>query len=114
MENGYQDDELKIRVAMSRDSVLIKYLDKAICHDVTARNTTTMLQLLPTEIALHIASYLPLQSLCQVSLVCTEWHSLIADNQRTVYRNAAILHRFVHDDDLGADGRHRDWMQFCL
>lgn len=80
-----------------------------------------MLRLLPIEIALHIVSYLPLQSLYQVSLVSTEWHSLIADNEQTIYRNAAILHRFAHDDDAadleaGSSSQihNRDWTQFCL
>ncbi|OAX37699.1 hypothetical protein K503DRAFT_719361 [Rhizopogon vinicolor AM-OR11-026] len=75
-----------------------------------------MLHLLPTEIALQIASYIPLQSLYQVSLVSREWHSLIADNSRTVYRNAAILHHFVLHADLQAESscrEQRDWTQLC-
>ncbi|KAG0706677.1 hypothetical protein DFH29DRAFT_137501 [Suillus ampliporus] len=79
-----------------------------------------MLHELPTEIALYITSYLPLQSLRNVSLVCREWHSLIADNVQAVYRNAAILHRFVFHTDIKAesydqkpDTKNRDWAQFC-
>ncbi|KAG2116175.1 hypothetical protein DEU56DRAFT_173770 [Suillus clintonianus] len=79
-----------------------------------------MLHELPTEIALYIASYLPLQSLRNVSLVSREWHGLITDNVQAVYRNAAILHRFVLLVDLQADSsgqkpdrKKRDWSQFC-
>jgi hypothetical protein len=79
-----------------------------------------MLHLLPTETALHIASYLPLQSLHRVLLVSKEWHSLIVLNDQTVYRNAAILHRFVLQADLEAgtsshmpDRQQIDWTQFC-
>ncbi|OJA19664.1 hypothetical protein AZE42_02828, partial [Rhizopogon vesiculosus] len=79
-----------------------------------------MLHLLLTEMAIHIASYLPLQSLYQASLVSREWHSLIADNEQTLYRNAAILHRFVLHADLEAESssqtsdKKRDWKQLCL
>ncbi|OAX35083.1 hypothetical protein K503DRAFT_773852 [Rhizopogon vinicolor AM-OR11-026] len=78
-----------------------------------------MLHLLLTEIAIHVASYLPLQSLHQASLVSREWHSLIADNEQTLYRNAAILHRFVLHADLEAESssqtsdKKRDWKQLC-
>ncbi|KAG1726149.1 hypothetical protein EDB19DRAFT_1753265 [Suillus lakei] len=79
-----------------------------------------MLHDLPAEIALYIASYLPLQSLRNVSLVSREWHGLITDNIQAVYRNAAILHRFVLPADLQADSsgqkpdkKRTDWSQFC-
>jgi hypothetical protein len=76
-----------------------------------------MLHQLPTEIALHIASHLPLQSLYRVSLVSRDWNSLVANNEQTVYRNAAILHRFVVLTDLEAqipDRKQIDWAEFCL
>ncbi|OAX35084.1 hypothetical protein K503DRAFT_773853 [Rhizopogon vinicolor AM-OR11-026] len=78
-----------------------------------------MLHLLPTEIAIEIASYLPLQSLHQASLVSKKWHGLIADNEQTIYHNAAILHRFLPHVDLEAEpssqisDRKRDWKQLC-
>jgi hypothetical protein len=79
-----------------------------------------MLHLLPAEIAIEIASYLPLQSLHQAALVSREWHGLIADNEQTIYRNAAILHRFLLHVDLEAESssqtpdKRRDWKQLCL
>ncbi|KAG1842276.1 hypothetical protein DFJ58DRAFT_666062 [Suillus subalutaceus] len=79
-----------------------------------------MLHELPTEIALYIASYLTLQSLRNVSLVSRKWHSIITDNAQAVYRNAAILHRFILYADLQADSsgqtsdtKQIDWSQFC-
>ncbi|KAG1742642.1 uncharacterized protein EDB91DRAFT_1127241 [Suillus paluster] len=79
-----------------------------------------MLHELPTEIALYIASYLPLQSLRSVLLVSSKWHSLIADNVQAVYRNAAILHCFILPADLQAESfdqksnsKNRDWTKFC-
>ncbi|KAG2144676.1 uncharacterized protein EDB93DRAFT_1152673 [Suillus bovinus] len=79
-----------------------------------------MLHELPTEIALYIASYLPLQSLRNLSLVSRAWHGLITDNLQAVYRKAAILHRFVLHADLQADSSGQkpdtkkiDWLQLC-
>lgn len=80
-----------------------------------------MLHELPTEIALYIASYLPLQSLRNISLVSRAWHGLITGNVQAVYRKAAILHRFVLHTDLQADSsgqkpdtKKTDWFQLCL
>ena len=74
-----------------------------------------MLHLLPTETVIHIVSHLPLQSLHQVLLVSREWHGLLIENAQTVYRNAAILRRFVFPADLEAESSYnRDWIQFCL
>ncbi|KAG2364836.1 hypothetical protein BDR07DRAFT_1482157 [Suillus spraguei] len=79
-----------------------------------------MLHELPTEIALYIASYLSIQSLRNLSLVSIKWNSLITDNAQTVYRNAAISHRFVLHADLQADSSDRnpdtkktDWLKLC-
>lgn len=79
-----------------------------------------MLHELPTEIALYIASYLPLQSLRNISLVSRAWHGLITANVQAVYRKAAILHRFVPHTDLQADSSGQkpdtkkiDWFQLC-
>ena len=74
-----------------------------------------MLHLLPTDIVIDIVSHFPLQSLHQVLLVSREWHGLLVENAQTVYRNAAILHRFVFPADLEAESFYnRDWIQFCL
>lgn len=78
-----------------------------------------MLHLLPAAVATHIASYLPIQSLHHVLLVSREWHDLLADHEQGVYRNAAILHRFVLHADLEAESssqkpNNRDWKQFCV
>ncbi|KAG1750293.1 hypothetical protein EDD22DRAFT_916567 [Suillus occidentalis] len=79
-----------------------------------------MLHELPTEIALYIASYLPIQCLRNISLVSRAWHSLITHNVQAVYHNTAILHNFVHHADLQADSsgqspdtKNIDWLKLC-
>ena len=74
-----------------------------------------MLHLFPAEIALHMISYLPLQSLCSTALTSREWNALITTNEPTVYRNAAILHRFIDENQLttGADSIITDWKAYC-
>ncbi|KIJ13815.1 hypothetical protein PAXINDRAFT_80194 [Paxillus involutus ATCC 200175] len=79
-----------------------------------------MLQLLPPEIALDTLSYLPLQSLYSSALVSRNWNALIAINEATVYRNAALLHRFVPEGDLRADSvspnpkfTRINWKSYC-
>jgi hypothetical protein len=80
-----------------------------------------MLHELPTEIALYIASYLPIQCLRNISLVSKAWHSLITHNVQAVYHNTAILHNFVLRADLQADSSGQspdtkkiDWLKLCL
>ncbi|KIK94387.1 hypothetical protein PAXRUDRAFT_828041 [Paxillus rubicundulus Ve08.2h10] len=79
-----------------------------------------MLQLLPPEIALDTISYLLLPSLYSTALVSSNWNALIAINEATVYRNAALLHRFVTEGDLHADStslnpkfRRINWKAYC-
>ncbi|KAG6330160.1 hypothetical protein ID866_8928, partial [Astraeus odoratus] len=76
-----------------------------------------MLHLLPAEIAVQTVAYLPLQSLHNVSLVSHGWHDLIIVNENTVYRNAAILHRFARGAQLlpcsDQDFPVADWKSFC-
>ena len=74
-----------------------------------------MLHQFPAEIALKTISNLPLHSLYSTSLVSREWNALIATNEHTVYRNAAILHRFIDKDQLisGADSIITDWKAYC-
>lgn len=73
-----------------------------------------MLHQLPTEIALHTVSYLPLHSLYSITLVSRDWNALIAINEPTVYRNIAILHRFIDEDQLRAGSIPIDWKAYCL
>lgn len=72
-----------------------------------------MLHLLPAEIALQTISYLPLHSLYSITLVSRDWNALIAINEPNVYRNAAILHRFVEEDPFGAGSIPVDWKAYC-
>lgn len=77
-----------------------------------------MLHSLPVEIALQVVSYLPIQTLHRIAQVSRAWHDLIAVNECTVYRNAAILHRLVQDencDDSTSQASHQatNWKSFC-
>ncbi|KAF9237080.1 hypothetical protein BU15DRAFT_12876, partial [Melanogaster broomeanus] len=79
-----------------------------------------MLHLLPAEIAVDIISSLPLPSLYSSTLVSRYWNALITINEVTVYRNAALLHRFVAEDELQADSSswnpkftHINWKSYC-
>lgn len=72
-----------------------------------------MLHQLPAEIALHTISYLPLYSLYSTTLVSRDWNALIATNEPTVYRNAAILHRFMDEDQLRAGSIPDNWKAYC-
>ncbi|KAI6124251.1 hypothetical protein EDD17DRAFT_907624 [Pisolithus thermaeus] len=77
-----------------------------------------MLHLLPVEIALQVVSYLPIQTLHQLVQVSRAWHDLIAVNESTVYRNAAILHRLVQDENCDnlvsqASRLEINWKSFC-
>ncbi|KAF9225167.1 hypothetical protein BS17DRAFT_730398 [Gyrodon lividus] len=79
-----------------------------------------MLHHLPAEIALDIASYLPLQSLYSSVLVSRHWNSLIAINETTVYKNAALLHQFIAEGELQADSvssnpqlTRINWKSYC-
>ncbi|KIJ66601.1 hypothetical protein HYDPIDRAFT_166773 [Hydnomerulius pinastri MD-312] len=79
-----------------------------------------MLHLLPAEIALDAISYLPLQSLHNCASVSRDWNALITINETTVYRNAALLHRFVFEDKLETDSTSQnpnitgiDWKSYC-
>lgn len=73
-----------------------------------------MLYQFPAEIALQTISYLPLHSLHSITLVSRDWNALIAINEPTVYRNAAILHRFIDEDQFGAGSIPIDWKAYCL
>ncbi|KAF8131488.1 hypothetical protein EV363DRAFT_1165258 [Boletus edulis] len=72
-----------------------------------------MLHQLCAEIALHTISYLPLYSLYSAALVSRDWNALIAVNETTVYRNAAILHRFIVEDQLHAGSIPDSWKAYC-
>ncbi|KAH7926821.1 hypothetical protein BV22DRAFT_1062053 [Leucogyrophana mollusca] len=77
---------------------------------------SAMLHQFPTEVALQTASYLPLYSLCNVALVCRQWNELITTNEPSVYRNAALLHRFLAPAELASQKpklKGHEWRLFC-
>jgi len=64
----------------------------------------------PSEIVLHIFSYLPVCSLAQLHVVSRAWNAFLLQYQTTIYRNAAFLHGFIDDDSapfLSAEIRKR-------
>jgi len=77
-----------------------------------------MLHLLPAEVALKAMEYLPIQSLHTISQVSHAWHDLIAMNESAVYRNAAIYHLFVTEEEIRLKSPSKilgdkDWKSFC-
>ncbi|KAH7911613.1 hypothetical protein BJ138DRAFT_1125884 [Hygrophoropsis aurantiaca] len=79
-----------------------------------------MLHRLPTEIALHITSYLPLYSLYNILLVSHQWKDILIANESSVYRNAALLHQFVAPANIEMELaiQHpqldpHEWRKFC-
>ena len=77
-----------------------------------------MLHLLPAEVALKAMEYFPIQSLHAISQVSHAWHDLFAMNESAVYRNAAIYHLFVSEEDIRVKPASqilgdKDWKSFC-
>lgn len=79
---------------------------------------------LPLELLLAILQYLPLQSLRAMMLISREWRNLFTTNEQLIFRNAAILHRFVSHQTVSlADAKAAsspallnnvdDWYTFC-
>ena len=61
---------------------------------VFQRNDRNMLNL-PTELALNILSYLPVNSLSRLRSVCKSWNEFCILHENTIYRNAASLHTYI-------------------
>ena len=77
-----------------------------------------MLHLLPAEVALQALEYLPIQSLHAAARVSHSWHDLLSTNENAVYRNAAIYHLFVSQQDIQLKSASQilegqDWKSFC-
>ncbi|KAI6102623.1 hypothetical protein EDD17DRAFT_695695 [Pisolithus thermaeus] len=77
-----------------------------------------MLHLLPVEVALQVVSYLPIQTLHRIVQVSRAWFDLIDANESTVYRNAAVLHCLVRDENCDnlvskASRPETNWKSFC-
>ncbi len=71
---------------------------------------TMVLSSFPSEIVLHILSYLPVSSLAQLHVVSQAWNVFLLQHQTTIYRHAAFLHGFIDDDSatfLSAEVRKR-------
>ena len=83
-----------------------------------------MLHRLPVEISLAVLSYLPLSTLGPLSSLSRKWRDFISANKSTIFRNAAILHEYIHPETLlledalsmheGSPWRGAtDWKDFC-
>ncbi|GBE84157.1 hypothetical protein SCP_0601350 [Sparassis crispa] len=75
-----------------------------------------MLSLFPTDISLYILSFLSLHDLRSLLLVSRETHHLVADNESTVYHQAAVFHKFVSirsslEDALQVESRRCGWLE---
>ena len=77
---------------------------------------------LPSDVFLHIFSYLSLHDLRSVELVSRETHSLFLAHEESIYHQAAIYHHFVESQTLLGDAIAsesswlsgvRDWKEYC-
>ena len=59
-----------------------------------------MLHRLPPELALESLSHLTVQHLEPLFLVSSHWKAFFFANESSVYRNAAVVHRFVPYPDI--------------
>ena len=50
---------------------------------------------LPTELALHILSYLPFDSLSRLQAVSKSWNEFCNLHESSIYRNAAYLNAYI-------------------
>jgi hypothetical protein len=50
---------------------------------------------LPTELALAVLAYLPIDSLRCLSLVCWQWNKFINLQENAIYHQAAVLHKLI-------------------
>lgn len=60
--------------------------------------TAMALSSFPSEIVLHILSYLPVSSLAVFHVVSRPWNAFLLQYQATIYRHAAFLHGFIDND----------------
>jgi hypothetical protein len=83
-----------------------------------------MLHRLPVEISFAVLSYLPLSTLGPLSSISRTWRDFFSANKSTIFRNAAILHEYIHPETLlledalsmreGSPWRGAaDWKDFC-
>ena len=54
-----------------------------------------MLNIIATELVIFILSYLPVNSLSRLQLVCKSWSDFFTLHESTIYRNAACLHTYI-------------------
>lgn len=80
---------------------------------------------LPTELTLHILSYLPFISLSRSQAVCKSWREFCNFHESNIYRNAACLHSYIPCpttmlNELGSLYSQRvlegvnTWKDFCM
>ena len=82
-----------------------------------------MLHRLPVEISFAVLSYLPLSTLGPLSSISRTWRDFISANKSTIFRNAALLHEYIHPETLLEDALSMcegspwrgatDWKDFC-
>ena len=88
----------------------------------SSRPSCQMFLSLPSDVFLHIFSYLSLHDLRNVELVSRETHSLLLAHEESIYHQAAISYGFVEsqtllEDAIASGGSLlsgvRDWKEYC-
>jgi hypothetical protein len=85
-----------------------------------------MLDVLPSEVALNVFAYLPVQSIAVLLSVSRPWANFMSANESVIYRQAAVFHNFISMSDSAraiSDVMEkykgqlwdsiRDWKEFC-
>ncbi|KAF9455949.1 hypothetical protein BDZ94DRAFT_1230369 [Collybia nuda] len=61
---------------------------------------------LPTELALVVLAYLPLDSVQRLRLVCQSWHKFILLQENTIYHQAAMFHKLIPQSITSVEEAH--------
>lgn len=50
---------------------------------------------LPTELALTVLAYLPIDSILRLLFVCRQWRDFIQLQEKAIYHQAAVYHKLI-------------------
>lgn len=80
-----------------------------------------MISNLPTELILQVLSYVPIETLNSLRLVCHQLKAILEAQEASIYRNAAVFHGFVPSSDVDYSNIYSrrslfgvdSWKSFC-
>ncbi|KAG9223420.1 hypothetical protein PLEOSDRAFT_1081654 [Pleurotus ostreatus PC15] len=80
-----------------------------------------MISDLPAELILQVLSYVPIETLNSLRLVCHKLHNILEAQEASIYRNAAVFHGFVPSGNVNYSNIYSrrslfgvdSWKLFC-